>query len=214
MSSILKPLDVNDANQVANLHIAGISAGFISSLGIKFVTALYEAIADNKYSFGFVVVDNKVVLGFVAFTTNIASLYKSIILKNGLRFGFLLAGKLVSFKRIKKVFETIIYPSRIEKLVLPKAELLSIAISDAARGRGLATQLTQRGFAECSKRGIEDVKVLVASMNSPANKLYLKCGFTLAGQIDNHGVVSNIYTAQTKGKGFGHVAVNGNSASI
>jgi len=47
------------------------------------------------------------------------------------------------------------------------------------------------------KRGIERVKVLVATDNRPANKLYLKCGFELAGQIDSHGVKSNIYVAQT-----------------
>jgi len=190
-------LKINHASQVARLHIEGISTGFISSLGHEFVTALYEAIVESEYSFGFVAVENDKVLGFVAFTTNLNSLYKSIMFKKGLRFAFLLAGKMFSFQRIKKVFETVFYPSRIEKMVLPKAELLSIAISDEARGRGLATQLTQQGFTECAKRGITKVKVLVAASNEPANKLYLKCGFTLAGQIDSHGVISNIYIAQT-----------------
>jgi hypothetical protein len=36
--------------------------------------------------------------------------------------------------------------------------------------------------------------VLVAK---PANKLYLKCGFELAGKTNNHGILSNIYVAQT-----------------
>lgn len=42
--------------QAACLHIQGISAGFISSLGLPFVTALYEAIAEDKNSLGFVAV--------------------------------------------------------------------------------------------------------------------------------------------------------------
>ena len=46
------------ASQMAELHISGISTGFISSLGIDFVTALYEAIAQNKSSFGFVAREN------------------------------------------------------------------------------------------------------------------------------------------------------------
>jgi ribosomal protein S18 acetylase RimI-like enzyme len=195
----IEPLTVTDAPAVAGLHIKGIHTGFISSLGQEFVTALYEAIVDSQYSFGFVARENGKVLGFVAFTTNLNTLYKSIVLRKGLRFAFLLAGKMLSWQRIKKVFETLFYPGRIEKMDLPKAELLSIAISEEARGRGLATRLTQQGFAECVNRGIAKVKVLVAASNDPANKLYVKCGFTLAGQIDNHGVISNIYIAQTSG---------------
>ena len=52
------------ASLVANLHISGIPAGFISSLGIDFVTVLYEAIAEDENSFG-----------FVAFSTNLSKLY-------------------------------------------------------------------------------------------------------------------------------------------
>jgi RimJ/RimL family protein N-acetyltransferase len=33
--------------------------------------------------------------------------------------------------------------------------------------------------------------------NTLANKLYLKCGFELVGQIENHGIISNLYVAQT-----------------
>ena len=57
--------------------------------------------------------------------------------------------------------------------------------------------LTRKGFEQCRQRGIEKVKVLVGVDNKPANALYLKCGFQLAGQIENHGVVSNVYVART-----------------
>ncbi len=189
-------LNKSHSNQTAQLHISGISTGFISSLGISFVMALYEAIAKNKSSFGFVAEENDKVLGFVAFTTNINKLYKSVILKKGWRFALLLAGKMFSLKRIKKVFETLFYPSRIKKMNLPTAELLSIVIAPEGQGRGLATQLVMKGFAECARRGISKVKVLVGAHNEPANKLYLKCGFELVEQINNHGVISNIYIAQ------------------
>ena len=62
------------APHVAELHISGISTGFISSLGIDFITALYEAIAGTKSSFGFVAEEDEKVLGFVAFTTNLNKL--------------------------------------------------------------------------------------------------------------------------------------------
>jgi len=183
--------------EVARLHIDGINTGFISSLGIDFVMALYKAIAQSKTSFSFVAEENDKVLGFVAFTTNINKLYKSVILKKGWRFALLLAGKMFSLKRIKKVFETLFYPSRIKKMNLPLAELLSIVVADESQGKGLGLQLLQKGLAGCAKRGIDKVKVLVGADNKPANELYQKCGFELVGQIDNHGVISNVYVAKT-----------------
>ena len=190
-------IEIRHAKKMANLHIQGISKGFISSLGIDFVTALYEAIADSKDCFGFVTEEEDKVLGFVAFTTNLNSLYKSVILKKGLRFALLLAGKMFSPQQVKKVFETLFYPSRVKKMDLPSAELLSIVVTPENQGKELGGQLLQKGLAECTKRGIEKVKVLVAANNRPANKLYLKCGFQVAGQIENHGIVSNIYVAKT-----------------
>ncbi len=192
------PLEIRHAHDIASLHIQGINTGFISSLGIDFVTALYEAIAKSTSSFGFAIEDNdNKVLGFVTFTTNLNKLYKSIIVKKGWRFALLLAGKMFSLKRIKKVFETLFYPGRVKKMNLPSPELLSIAVSPEKHHAGLATQLVQKSFEHCQKIGLDKVKVLIAADNETANKLYLKCGFKLVGQIDNHGVTSNIYEAQT-----------------
>jgi ribosomal protein S18 acetylase RimI-like enzyme len=192
-----KDLQVAHAEQVAALHIQCISTGFISSLGIDFVTSLYEAIVQSKSSFGFVAEKDEKVLGFVAFTTNLNKLYKSVILKKGLMFALLLAGKMFSFERIKRVFETLLYPGRIKKMNLPPAELLSIAVAPEERGKGLAGQLVKKGFQHCQKEGIDKVKVLIGADNKAGNKLYLKFGFELVGQIVNHGVLSNIYVAQT-----------------
>jgi len=86
---------------------------------------------------------------------------------------------------------------------LPSAELLSIVDANEVRGKGLGFELIQKGFTECASRGIDKVKVLVGAENKPANKLYLKSGFELVGQIDNHGVVSNIYVAKTGKKDIG-----------
>jgi ribosomal protein S18 acetylase RimI-like enzyme len=192
-----KDLQPAHAQQIAELHIESISTGFISSLGIDFVACLYGAIARSKSSFGFVAEKDGKVLGFVAFTTNLNKLYKSVILKKGLLFTLLLAGRMVSFQRVKRVFETLFYPGRIKKMNLPAAELLSIAVARQERGKGLAGQLIKKGFQHCQKEGIDKVKVLIGAGNEPGNKLYLKFGFELVGQIVNHGVVSNIYFAQT-----------------
>lgn len=186
------------ASQVAVLHISGISTGFISSLGHGFVSALYESIAEDDNSFGFVAVEDDKVLGFVAFSTNLSKLYKYVILKKGFRFIFILAGKLMSVQTIKKIWTNLFYPKKMKQMDLPDAELLSIAVAPEGRGKGIAGQLTEAGFEECRKRGIDKVKVLVAADNEPANKLYQKCSFEFKMQIESHGIKSNIYVAQIK----------------
>lgn len=193
----VRDITIQDAAEVANLHIEGINTGFISSLGIDFVTALYEAIAQDTSSFGFVVEENDRTLGFVAFTEDLDKLYRAVIVKKGIRFILLLARGVFSLRRLKKILETLFYPARIKKANLPRAELLSIVIAEEQQGRGLATILMQKGLTECSRRKIEKVKVLVGADNERANKLYLKCGFELVRQIDNHGVLSNIYVRRT-----------------
>ena len=190
------PLTAEHAPDVAALHIQGIHTGFISSLGHNFVTALYEAIAQSSSSFGYAAEDNGRVLGFVTFTTNLNRLYKSIIAKRGWRFALLLAGRMFSLQRIKKVFETLFYPSRVKNMNLPSAELLSIVVHPEKWHQGLGMQLVQKSFEHCEELGLDRVKVLVAADNEAANRLYQKCGFKFVEQIDSHGVASNIYEAE------------------
>jgi ribosomal protein S18 acetylase RimI-like enzyme len=192
-----EPIAHKNAREIAKLHISCIRTGFISSLGINFVKSLYEAISQSKDGFGFVVEENSSVLGFVAFATNINKLYRSVILKKGPRFAFLLTGKMFSLKRIRKMLETLFYAYRTNKLNLPSSELLALVIAPSERRKGLATQLLKAGFQQCQKQGIEKIKVLVGADNEPANKFYQKYGFELVVQINNHGVLSNIYVAKT-----------------
>ncbi len=190
-------LSSEDASAVAALHISGIKTGFISSLGTEFVTALYEAIAECESGFGYVAKKDGHVLGYSCFTTDLSSLYKTVILSNGFKLVFRLARKMFSLKTIKKIFETLFYPSRISKLNLPSAEFLSMVIAEKGRGQGLASKLMQMGFDECSRRGFEKIKIFAAVDIKPINKMYKKYGFELVEQMDNHGIVSNIYVADT-----------------
>ena len=185
------------APEVARLHLEAIKTGFISSLGLDFITALYEAIAKTKSGFGFVAVRSQTLIGFVAFATNISALYKSVLWKKGLTFVSLLAGRMFSFQNLKRTLETLFYPARIKTGGLPAAELLSMAVTEEQRHKGIASELIREGLVMCANKGIEKVKVLVDADNKPANNSYLKSGFELAAQIDNHGIRSNVYVAPT-----------------
>ena len=188
-------IEHENVHRIARLHITGIPVGFISSLGEKFLTVLYEAIAKDKNSFCLVAEEEGQLLGFAAFTESIGQLYKSVIKSHCLKLLPVLALKMIRPSVFKRVIQNILYPGKSKKLGLPQAELLSIVVDSAARGKGVAKMLCEAGFDECRKRGIDKVKVLVAAENIPANKLYKKCGFKFVTEVDSHGVLSNIYIA-------------------
>lgn len=181
------------AREVAELHVSGINTGFISSLGVDFVTALYRAVAQSEHNVCLIAQKGSKLVGFAAFTTDLSALYRSVICRSGFRFIFLLVGKMFSLNTLKKISETLLYPTRIKKMSLPKPELLSIVVAEEARGQGLATELVKRGFAECAKRGVKELKIFAAVHIG----LYDRLGFGLVGQMDNHGVASNVYVART-----------------
>ena len=193
----IAPLTVEYARGAAALHIEGIHMGFISSLGIDFVTGLYKAIAESPESFGYVALKEGKVVGFATFTTNLKALYKTIINKNKFKFAIKLLPKIFSWRVVRKIVETLFYPSRIKKYNFPEAEFLSMAVSPDARGHGLATRFVKTGFDECRRRGIKELKILAATTIGPINKMYEKFGFKVAAQIENHGIVSNVYVVPT-----------------
>jgi ribosomal protein S18 acetylase RimI-like enzyme len=93
--------------------------------------------------------------------------------------------------------ETASYPENMSGL--PDAELLSIAVSDAARRSGVATELVARLFAGLAARGVEEVKVVVAADNAAANRFYERVGFRRAGTTEVHrGHVSNVWVSRCR----------------
>ncbi len=194
----IRELIAPDAGRVAEMHIKGIRTGFISTLGIKFLTAVYQSIATSKNGFGIVALRDDKIIGFAAFSADTSALYMDIFLKKGFRFATLLAGRLFSYRQIRNIAETILYPVRTKKESLQvQGELLSTVVVEEERGKGISQAILREGFEICRKKQIEKIKILVAADNKPANRLYEKCGFTLLCQIYNHGIKSNIYTGLT-----------------
>jgi L-amino acid N-acyltransferase YncA len=97
----------------------------------------------------------------------------------------------------KRIFD-IVFSLPETAVLLPVFAVIIIAIKISSKGLGL--QLLQKGLAGCAKRGIDKVKVLVGVDNKPANELYQKCGFELVAQIENHGILSNVYVVDTAKK--------------
>jgi ribosomal-protein-alanine N-acetyltransferase len=74
----------------------------------------------------------------------------------------------------------------ISRLAADEAEILSVAIDRAWRGRGLSRQLLQLHLGHLAGHGIRTVFLEVEENNLPAVKLYQRSGFQTVGRREQY----------------------------
>jgi ribosomal-protein-alanine N-acetyltransferase len=74
----------------------------------------------------------------------------------------------------------------ISRLAADEAEILSVAIDSAWRGRGLSRQLLQTHLGHLAGHGIRSVFLEVEENNLPAVKLYQRYGFQVIGRREQY----------------------------
>jgi ribosomal-protein-alanine N-acetyltransferase len=67
-----------------------------------------------------------------------------------------------------------------------EAEILSVAVAHACRGRGLARELLQRHLGRLAGNGVRAVFLEVDETNTPALRLYRRAGFREVGRRPNY----------------------------
>jgi ribosomal protein S18 acetylase RimI-like enzyme len=188
---------VADAPVLARLHRASMPTAFLPALGDSFLRELYRAIATEPGGFAFVAEDGPHVIGFVAGASSVREFYGRFCRQHGLRAGIAAAPRLLRPSVLRRFREIVSYPARSGDL--PDAELLSIAVDDRSRKKGLGRRLVRAVVDELGRRGAEEVKVVVDASNVAANRLYEAVGFRHAREIDVHdGVVSNVWVASCR----------------
>jgi ribosomal-protein-alanine N-acetyltransferase len=74
----------------------------------------------------------------------------------------------------------------LSRLAPPEAEILSIAVAAAQRGRGLARQLLDLHLRTLNSLGVRTVFLEVDEANEPARRLYRRMGFGDAGRRERY----------------------------
>lgn len=180
--------------QVAELHAANLEAGFLSTLGIGFLTVLYEAIDASEDSVLLVEEQAGRVVGFVSGCGRMAGVYRQL-LKKPLRLAGALLPSVWRPRRLWRIVETLRY-SRGDASSddLPDAELMSLAVAPEFRGQGIADRLYERLETYFRSRGVAAFKIMVGEQLAPAHRFYARRGARPAAETEVHsGAKSVIY---------------------
>jgi len=182
-----------EAGAVAELHRVQISEAFLSTLGQSFLTQLYLGISASPDGFVFVAADDRNrVVGFVSGAADTVAMQRWIVKRHGLMLGLYLLPHLLRPSVVRRVWERLRYPSRVEG-DFPSAELLSMGVCADMQGKGAAPALLDALIEEFRRRHVHDIRVVAGARLARANAFYRKYGFEPVGTITSHRRVANVY---------------------
>ncbi|KKC25714.1 hypothetical protein WP12_12950 [Sphingomonas sp. SRS2] len=180
--------------QVAQLHAAAIHQGFLPMLGAEFLALLYQSIDECAESVLFVEREAGRVIGFVAGAKSMRSIYRQMI-GHWYRLARALIPIVLKPRHIWRIVEILLYnradgggPN------LPTYELLSIAVDDGFRGRGVARRLYMRLVDHFHAMDASGFRIAVGSKLDAAHAFYRGMGAVEVGEVEMHqGKNSVIY---------------------
>ena len=192
----MKPhkLNISDYRIVASLHCEHINQGFLATLGVPFLTLLYEAIDKDSQSILLVERLDHGIVGFVTGTHGLGRIYKQLLLKP-LRLIHALKSCLLSPSKMYKIIEVLLINKNGSiSYDFPKQELLSIVVNPAYQGGGHAENLFNSLCSHFKREGASSFSIVVGCNLDRAHAFYKKMGSIPVKKIRVHkGTDSVVY---------------------
>lgn len=190
-------LSRSDYRAVARLHCDYINQGFLATLGVPFLTLLYEAIDKDSESVLLLERVDLSVVGFVTGTRGLGRIYKQLLLKP-LRLIYSLKSCILSFSKMYKIIEVLLISKGNNiSADLPKQELLSIVVHPAYQGGGHAENLFKALCSHFRAKGASSFSIVVGSNLDRAHAFYTKMGSIPVKEIQVHkGADSVVYVKE------------------
>jgi ribosomal protein S18 acetylase RimI-like enzyme len=179
---MIRDADLNDLREIAILHTESFEGHFLPKLGLKLLVKYYEEFIDEKNIFIVNVDENNRINGLVLGTPNSAVGRNRFIMNNkiGLSLRVLLLCfildkdtwvRLLGFIRsfFNKENNKVIKHRKPHKKTI---SLLSICVSQDAKGKGVSKALIQEFEHRLTKLGYEGYTTTVYKTNDRANQFY------------------------------------------
>lgn len=182
-------------DQLAELHRLEIEGGFLATLGKSFLRRLYRGLAASPHGFVLAAVSGRRVHGFICGSTDTKRVYRQFLFSSGLSAVVYLLPKLFSWNRIRRILETVLYPSRHQDLALPPAEILNFCVARQSQRIGIGRELFYALVHEFQDREVERIRIVTGVEQIKAQQFYESLQATLQAEIEIHdGTKSLVYT--------------------
>ena len=190
-------LNISDYRIVASLHCEHINQGFLATLGVPFLTLLYEAIDKDSKSILLVERLDHDIVGFVTGTCGLRRIYKQLLLKP-LRLIYSLKSCILSPSKMYKIIEVLLISKNSDiSSDLPKQELLSIVVNPDYQGEGHAEYLFKALCSHFREEGASSFRIVVGSNLDRAHAFYTKMGSIPVKEVQVHkGADSVVYVKE------------------
>lgn len=174
-------------NDIVSIHLNTFKGFFLTFMGRGFLNLMYRSYVEYKDSGILVAFKEKKPVGFLAYSGNLSGLYKYMIKKRLIPFGWYSLGaffrKPTVFMRLVRAFLKPGESKRDEKYV----ELASIGVDPKEKSKGIGSQLidtlkSQVNFGEYAYITLETDAV----NNEGANLFYKKNGFILEREFETN----------------------------
>lgn len=181
---------ISELRQAAQIQIQELPEGFLSSLGEKPLALIFRHVAESQFGLMVLAVDNETncVVGYVFGAIHTGKLYKDFLMKRTLVALRYFLPKLLSWTRIKKAFETLLYPAKKGTVQnsFPKSELLDLAVTHTYHGTGVAQYLFTAFVDLCKSKGIRSFVIPTTEGLDRAHRFYEKMGAKRVGVVEVH----------------------------
>jgi len=182
-------LTLDELRQAAQIQIQELPQGFLSSLGEKPLELIFAHVARSPLGIMVLAVEENTgkVVGYVFGSLDTGKLYKEFLLKRTFQAIRYFAPKLLSWQRIKKALETLLYPVKKQSQQDKSgAELLDLAVITSYHGTGVAQQLFKNFVEECRLRGVKAFEIPTTEGLERAHRFYEKMGARRVGSVEVH----------------------------
>ena len=187
-------LERSDYAELARIHSSCIDLGFLSSLGLGFLSLLYEAIDADDNSHLILEKKEGSLIGFVAGGRGMKSIYRKLLIRLP-RLLVALFPAMLHPRKVSKIIELLFFAKKQNPVSSsPEAELFSIAVIQSARGSGLAQKLYNALGERFFQDGESAFCIVVGENLSQAHRFYQKMGAVPFAQVSVHkGQSSTLY---------------------
>ena len=174
----IRKMDSADIPAVVQVHLNSFPDFFLTFLGGSFLRELYSATLADPAGIGFVVGEDKGVVGFVTGTSQPAGFYRRLLRQRWWRFA------MTAVKPVVK--RPSIVPRLLRAFSMPGqatqqagiGTLMSVAVSPKAQGQGIGQMLVRAFLEEAARRDLLQVDLTTdRDNNEVTNRFYQKLGF-------------------------------------